>query len=223
MFCDSCDRGYHLRCFKPPLKGVPSGRWVCDDCAAEEAEEDIEESEGEEVEEEEEEEEEEVEEVEEEGEDEDEDEDEHDEEQDEEDEEAEDADEEDENEGEGETSLSEEEDEPTGLRKSLRSAPSKRKFEGDDLDDKETLRRAERRYYLERDREKQLTGSSMKPQTPQTTSDREQTPDPARKHEKLQRFLKTFQQTPLEGPSTPGRDRSRPGTPDVGDSFVQVI
>ncbi|GAX81110.1 hypothetical protein CEUSTIGMA_g8544.t1 [Chlamydomonas eustigma] len=32
LLCDSCDRGYHLYCLKPPLTKVPPGSWVCDEC-----------------------------------------------------------------------------------------------------------------------------------------------------------------------------------------------
>jgi hypothetical protein len=32
LLCDGCDRGYHLGCLKPPLKIVPKGQWICDEC-----------------------------------------------------------------------------------------------------------------------------------------------------------------------------------------------
>ncbi|EDV25308.1 uncharacterized protein TRIADDRAFT_55230 [Trichoplax adhaerens] len=32
LFCDACDKGFHMECLSPPLTGMPSGRWVCDLC-----------------------------------------------------------------------------------------------------------------------------------------------------------------------------------------------
>ncbi|CEH19130.1 histone acetyltransferase mst2 [Ceraceosorus bombacis] len=32
MFCDRCDRGWHLYCLSPPLTKVPLGRWICPTC-----------------------------------------------------------------------------------------------------------------------------------------------------------------------------------------------
>lgn len=34
MFCDSCDRGWHLYCLDPPLSKPPRGRWYCPKCAS---------------------------------------------------------------------------------------------------------------------------------------------------------------------------------------------
>ena len=35
LFCDDCDRGYHMYCLKPPLDQLPEGSWSCDLCMAE--------------------------------------------------------------------------------------------------------------------------------------------------------------------------------------------
>ncbi|XP_057817430.2 lysine-specific demethylase JMJ17 isoform X1 [Cryptomeria japonica] len=32
LLCDRCDRGWHVYCLSPPLKGVPQGNWYCFDC-----------------------------------------------------------------------------------------------------------------------------------------------------------------------------------------------
>lgn len=32
MFCDRCDRGWHLYCLSPPLRGPPKGQWYCPTC-----------------------------------------------------------------------------------------------------------------------------------------------------------------------------------------------
>ncbi|XP_059474991.1 bromodomain adjacent to zinc finger domain protein 1A [Neocloeon triangulifer] len=32
LLCDSCDKGHHLYCLKPPLSCVPSGEWFCPSC-----------------------------------------------------------------------------------------------------------------------------------------------------------------------------------------------
>lgn len=32
LFCDDCDRGYHMYCLKPPLKEPPEGNWSCGMC-----------------------------------------------------------------------------------------------------------------------------------------------------------------------------------------------
>lgn len=34
MFCDRCDRGWHLYCLRPPLLKPPRGRWECPTCVA---------------------------------------------------------------------------------------------------------------------------------------------------------------------------------------------
>ncbi|KAI6239032.1 hypothetical protein M3Y99_00605000 [Aphelenchoides fujianensis] len=35
LFCDDCDRGFHLYCLKPPLKEAPEGKWSCHLCQKE--------------------------------------------------------------------------------------------------------------------------------------------------------------------------------------------
>lgn len=35
LFCDDCDRGYHMYCLKPPLSEPPEGSWSCDLCLEE--------------------------------------------------------------------------------------------------------------------------------------------------------------------------------------------
>lgn len=35
LFCDDCDRGYHMYCLSPPLTSPPEGSWSCDICTAE--------------------------------------------------------------------------------------------------------------------------------------------------------------------------------------------
>ena len=32
LFCDDCDRGYHMYCLKPPIKEPPEGSWSCSLC-----------------------------------------------------------------------------------------------------------------------------------------------------------------------------------------------
>lgn len=32
LFCDDCDRGYHMYCLHPPLKNPPEGNWTCGMC-----------------------------------------------------------------------------------------------------------------------------------------------------------------------------------------------
>lgn len=32
LFCDDCDRGYHMYCLKPPMKEAPEGSWSCGMC-----------------------------------------------------------------------------------------------------------------------------------------------------------------------------------------------
>ncbi len=34
MFCDGCDRGWHLYCLSPPLAKPPKGQWQCPTCEA---------------------------------------------------------------------------------------------------------------------------------------------------------------------------------------------
>ncbi|PWN52977.1 hypothetical protein IE53DRAFT_366747 [Violaceomyces palustris] len=34
MFCDRCDRGWHLYCLDPPLSKPPRGKWICPTCRA---------------------------------------------------------------------------------------------------------------------------------------------------------------------------------------------
>lgn len=33
LFCDDCDRGYHMYCLRPPLKNPPEGAYVVLHCA----------------------------------------------------------------------------------------------------------------------------------------------------------------------------------------------
>ncbi|XP_043477918.1 zinc finger protein ubi-d4 A isoform X2 [Leptopilina heterotoma] len=35
LFCDDCDRGYHMYCLAPPLSSPPEGSWSCSLCLAE--------------------------------------------------------------------------------------------------------------------------------------------------------------------------------------------
>ncbi|KAK4336820.1 hypothetical protein RND71_043941 [Anisodus tanguticus] len=35
LFCDDCDRGYHMYCLKPPLSEPPEGSWSCHLCIEE--------------------------------------------------------------------------------------------------------------------------------------------------------------------------------------------
>ncbi|KAM8974105.1 histone acetyltransferase KAT6A isoform 2-T2 [Pelodytes ibericus] len=32
LFCDSCDRGFHMECCEPPLTRMPKGMWICQIC-----------------------------------------------------------------------------------------------------------------------------------------------------------------------------------------------
>ncbi|XP_067344883.1 histone acetyltransferase KAT6B isoform X2 [Channa argus] len=32
LFCDSCDRGFHMECCNPPLSRMPKGTWICQVC-----------------------------------------------------------------------------------------------------------------------------------------------------------------------------------------------
>lgn len=32
LFCDACDKGYHMQCHVPPLATMPIGKWVCYNC-----------------------------------------------------------------------------------------------------------------------------------------------------------------------------------------------
>ncbi|CAJ0575968.1 unnamed protein product, partial [Mesorhabditis spiculigera] len=32
LFCDDCDRGFHLYCLRPPLESAPEGEWSCHMC-----------------------------------------------------------------------------------------------------------------------------------------------------------------------------------------------
>ncbi|KAI8808393.1 hypothetical protein BJ742DRAFT_279344 [Cladochytrium replicatum] len=33
LFCDKCDRGYHMYCLNPPLENLPEGEWLCSEWA----------------------------------------------------------------------------------------------------------------------------------------------------------------------------------------------
>nr|CAD7199176.1 unnamed protein product [Timema douglasi] len=35
LFCDDCDRGYHMYCLSPPLPTPPEGSWSCRLCLVE--------------------------------------------------------------------------------------------------------------------------------------------------------------------------------------------
>ncbi|CAG0914590.1 unnamed protein product [Notodromas monacha] len=35
LFCDDCDRGYHMYCLRPPLEAPPDGSWSCELCVKE--------------------------------------------------------------------------------------------------------------------------------------------------------------------------------------------
>ncbi|XP_051506773.1 histone acetyltransferase KAT6B-like isoform X1 [Myxocyprinus asiaticus] len=39
LFCDSCDRGFHMECCDPPLSRMPKGMWICQVCKPKEQEE----------------------------------------------------------------------------------------------------------------------------------------------------------------------------------------
>ena len=32
LFCDDCDRGYHMYCLTPPINEAPEGDWNCELC-----------------------------------------------------------------------------------------------------------------------------------------------------------------------------------------------
>lgn len=32
LFCDACDKGYHMECLNPPLDDMPIGSWLCEGC-----------------------------------------------------------------------------------------------------------------------------------------------------------------------------------------------
>lgn len=34
LFCDGCDKGYHMNCHMPQVKEKPSGKWVCAECTS---------------------------------------------------------------------------------------------------------------------------------------------------------------------------------------------
>ncbi|OAF66395.1 hypothetical protein A3Q56_05877 [Intoshia linei] len=29
LFCDGCDRGYHMYCLNPPMENPPDEKWIC--------------------------------------------------------------------------------------------------------------------------------------------------------------------------------------------------
>jgi len=35
LFCDACDKGFHMECLVPPLSALPEGRWICPVCVEE--------------------------------------------------------------------------------------------------------------------------------------------------------------------------------------------
>lgn len=35
LFCDACDKGFHMNCHEPALENKPIGKWVCSDCISE--------------------------------------------------------------------------------------------------------------------------------------------------------------------------------------------
>lgn len=35
LFCDSCDKGYHMACHNPPVSIKPKGKWLCGQCKIE--------------------------------------------------------------------------------------------------------------------------------------------------------------------------------------------
>ena len=35
LFCDACDKGFHMACLDPPLTQLPEGRWICPVCVPE--------------------------------------------------------------------------------------------------------------------------------------------------------------------------------------------
>lgn len=32
LFCDACDKGYHMQCHVPPMSTTPIGKWICYNC-----------------------------------------------------------------------------------------------------------------------------------------------------------------------------------------------
>ncbi|CAB4002524.1 histone acetyltransferase KAT6A-like, partial [Paramuricea clavata] len=32
LFCDACDKGYHMQCHTPKLQSMPTGKWACFNC-----------------------------------------------------------------------------------------------------------------------------------------------------------------------------------------------
>ena len=35
LFCDACDKGFHMECLVPPLSSLPEGQWICPACVEE--------------------------------------------------------------------------------------------------------------------------------------------------------------------------------------------
>ena len=35
LFCDACDKGFHMACLDPPLPALPEGKWICPVCVPE--------------------------------------------------------------------------------------------------------------------------------------------------------------------------------------------
>lgn len=33
LFCDACDKGYHMSCHEPKVTDKPSGKWICTECS----------------------------------------------------------------------------------------------------------------------------------------------------------------------------------------------
>lgn len=33
LFCDACDKGYHINCHTPKITEKPSGKWICSECS----------------------------------------------------------------------------------------------------------------------------------------------------------------------------------------------
>jgi len=40
LFCDDCDRGYHMYCLTPRMEQPPEGSWICSLCEADQKERD---------------------------------------------------------------------------------------------------------------------------------------------------------------------------------------
>ena len=34
LFCDACDKGFHMECLSPPMTEMPSGSWICFMCTS---------------------------------------------------------------------------------------------------------------------------------------------------------------------------------------------